>query len=123
MPSVPIEIQDDSIVIHAFVNGEPVQFVLDTGDAIGPTFTTADAERLGLVKGAPMGIEGAGGASSAWQTTASITFDDITWTGEPGAIDDDLEGSSLLGLPFFLAKCAELTFCFTTSELTMVPAQ
>jgi len=119
--TVPIEIADASVVISATVNGKPVSFVLDTGDAIGPTFTAADATRLGLAKGAPFGVEGAGGASSAYETTASITFDDATYPDEPSAIDDDLEGSSLLGLPFFLAKCGTLTFDFTARQLSMTP--
>ena len=61
MTTVPIEITDSSIVIHATVNGQPWTAVLDTGDAIGPTFTAEDAQRLGLVQGAPFGVEGAGG--------------------------------------------------------------
>lgn len=121
MTAVPIEIQDDSIVISAKVNGRPVDFILDTGDAIGPTFTQSDAARLGLTQGAPFGVEGAGGASSACETTASITFDDVTYDSEPSAIDDDLQGQSLLGLPFFLAKCEVLSFDFTTRQLTLVP--
>jgi aspartyl protease len=120
--SVPIEILNGSIVIHAAVNGQPALFVLDTGDAIGPTFTGADAQRLGLAEGAPFGVEGAGGASSAFATTASITFDDVTFENEPSAIDLDLQGDSLLGLPFFLAKCASLSFDFAVGRLTMTGA-
>lgn len=121
MTAVPIEILDASVVIHAVVNGKPAEFILDTGDAIGPTFTAADAARLGLVRGAPFGVEGAGGASSAYQTTASITFDDITYASEPSAIDDALEGYSLLGLPFFLARTEELVFTWPARTLTLIP--
>lgn len=121
MATVPIEILDDSILIHAVVNRRPVAFVLDTGDAIGPTFTSEDAHRLGLEQGEPFGVEGAGGASSAWETTADVTFDDLTFDGEPSAIDDDLQGESLLGLPFFLERCETLSFDFTKRTLTMVP--
>ena len=60
MTTVPIEIVNDSVLIHAAVNGQPVSFILDTGDAIGPVFTAADAARLGLVQGAPFGVEGRG---------------------------------------------------------------
>lgn len=119
--TVPIEIVNDSVLIHAAVGGQPVSFILDTGDAIGPVFTQADAARLGLVQGAPFGVEGAGGASSAYQTTASITFDDVTFTDEPSAIDDDLAGNSLLGLPFFLAKAGTLTFSFSARTLSLAP--
>lgn len=121
MATVPIEIADDSIVIRAAVNGHLVEFVLDTGDAIGPTFTAADAARLGLVQGEPFGVEGAGGASSAYQTTASITFDDVTYPDEPSAIDDDLQGQSLLGLPFFLARTETVTFNWPARQLSLVP--
>ncbi len=121
MATVPIEILEDSILIHAAVNGHSVAFILDTGDAIGPTFTAADAARLGLDAGAPFGVEGAGGASSAFATTASITFDDVTYADEPSAIDDDLTGRSLLGLPFFLARTEAVTFNWPARQLTLVP--
>ena len=121
VPTVPIEIVNDSILIHAVVNGQPASFILDTGDAIGPVFTSADAGRLGLIQGAPFGVEGAGGASSAYQTTADISFDDVTYKDEPAAIDDALQGDSLLGLPFFLAKAGTLTFSFTARQLSLVP--
>jgi hypothetical protein len=121
LPTVPIEITQDSIVIKAVVNGQPTPFVLDTGDAIGPVFTQADASRLGLQQGAPFGVEGAGGASTSYATTASITFDSVTYDSEPAAIDDDLTGQSLLGLPFFLARASSLSFDFTAGTLSMVP--
>ena len=121
VPAVPIEILDDSILIHAVVNGQTVALILDTGDAIGPVFTSADAARLGLVQGAPFGVEGAGGASSAFQTTADITFDSVTYANEPAAIDGALQGDSLLGLPFFVAKAGSLTLDFTGRTLSLVP--
>lgn len=121
MATVPIEIVNDSIVVNAQVNGQPVAFVLDTGDAIGPVFCAEDAARLGLQQGEPFGVEGAGGASTSYQTTASITFDDVTYADEPSAIDLDLQGDSLLGLPFFLAKCAVLSFQITERTLSLVP--
>ena len=65
--TVPIGIQDDSIYVHASVNGQQVVFIVDSGDALGPTFTGADAARLGLVQGQPLGVEGAGGASTAYE--------------------------------------------------------
>jgi len=119
--TVPIEIQDDSVVIHATVNGQPWTAVLDTGDAIGPVFCQADAARLGLQQGAPLGVEGAGGASTAYETTASITFDDIAYENEPAAIDLALDGPSLLGLPWFLARTAEMNFNWRARTLSLVP--
>ena len=122
VPTVPIEIQDASIYVHATVNGQPIVFIVDSGDAVGAVFNQADAARLGLHQGAPVGVEGAGGASSVYETTADITFDDLTYNGEPGAIDLSLEGNSLLGLPFFLAKAGTLTFNFTARQLAITPA-
>ena len=122
MPTVPIELDNDSIVIrNATVNGQPIVFIVDSGDAIGPTYTAADAARIGLVKGEPLGVEGAGGASTVYATTATVTFDDITYADEPGAIDDDLTGSSLLGLPWFLARTAETNFNWAARQLSLVP--
>jgi hypothetical protein len=119
--SVPIEIQDDSILVHGVVNGQSVVFVVDSGDALGPTFTSADAGRLGLVQGEPLGVEGAGGASTVYATTATVTFDDITYADEPGAIDDDLTGNSLLGLPWFLERTAEASFNWPARQLSLTP--
>lgn len=119
MSTVPMRVEDDSIIIAAVVNGQPVKFVLDTGDAIGPVFTSADASRLELEEGEAFGVEGAGGASTSYATTAQIIFDDRTYNAEPSAIDTDLTGNSLLGLPFFYAKCAELKFNFADNRLSM----
>jgi hypothetical protein len=118
--SVGFALQQQSVLVTATVNDQAVQFVLDTGDAIGPVFTAADAARLKLVQGEPFGVEGAGGASTSYQTTANITFDDRVYLSEPAAIDGDLEGNSLLGLPFFVAKCPALLFDFNASQLTLI---
>ena len=64
-------------------------------------------------------LRGRGGASSAFATTATIAFDDVTYPDEPSAIDLDLQGQSLLGLPFFLAKAETLTFNFAGKQLSM----
>lgn len=121
MATVPIELVNDSVVIHAAVNGQQVVLLVDTGDAIGPTFTAEDAHRLGLQQGAPLGVEGAGGASTAYETTADVTFDSVTFDAEPSAIDLDLQGQSLLGLPWFVAKCASFTFDLQARTLSLVP--
>ena len=56
-----------------------------------------------------------------YETAATVTFDDLTYENEPGAIDLSLEGNSLLGLPFFLAKCSAVTFGLATRQLSLVP--
>ena len=117
---VPFQLIDQSIVFPVTVNGHEISCVLDTGDAIGPTFTSADAKAIGLVQGAAMGIEGAGGASSVCETTANIQVGAIAFPGEQGAIDSELEGWSLLGLPFFAAKCARFEIDITRSQLVLI---
>jgi predicted aspartyl protease len=110
LSTVPFRIDQDSVIIEGTANGSPVDFVLDTGDAIGPVFNSADAERLGLKPEGQMDVSGAGGASTSYTTTASIGLGGDTWDGEPSAIDTELQGPSLLGLPFFLARCKFLGF-------------
>jgi predicted aspartyl protease len=114
-----LSIQNESVVVPAAVNGSPVTFVIDTGDALGPTFTAADAARLGLRQGQPVGIEGAGGATTVYETVATIAFDGATYASEPCFIDTALTGESLLGLPFFLKKCQFLGFAFSGDFLIM----
>lgn len=116
----PFQIDNESIVILAKVNGLPVSFVLDTGDAIGPVFSSDDANRLGLIPGAPFNVSGAGGNSTSYQTTASIEFDDNTFEDEPSAIDTELQDQSLLGLPFFIREAKSFNFDLINQVLTMV---
>jgi hypothetical protein len=117
---VPFQLIDQSIVFPVTVNGQGISCVLDTGDAIGPTFTSADAMTCRLVHGPSEGIEGAGGASAVYETTATINVGGIVFAGEQGAIDGELEGWSLLGLPFFAAKCARFEIDITRSQLVLI---
>jgi predicted aspartyl protease len=98
---IQVEFVQNSIVLPITVNGHEMRVVIDSGDALGPTFTSADAQTLGLVQGAQVGIEGAGGASSVYETTASIQAGALVFEDEPSFIDTNLEGYSLLGWPFF----------------------
>ena len=104
MALAAIRSENGSLVVSAVINSKPCDMVIDSGDAIGPTFTTADATRLGLPVGTAEGIEGAGGASSVYQTTASVAVGDAVFQDEPCAVDPQLQGYSLIGLPFFQAK-------------------
>jgi predicted aspartyl protease len=119
---VAVRFEQESIVLPVSVNGRLLEMVMDTGDAIGPTYTAADAQALGLVKGAVMGIEGAGGASSVYQTTATVSIGSLTFVNEPGAIDGDLTGSSLIGFPFFAARCARVEIDIARSALVLIGA-
>lgn len=119
MTSVPFDLFQNSVVIVGKVDGQTVDFVLDTGDAIGPVFNSADAARLGLPQQAAEQVSGAGGLSTSYATVANVTFDDRTWNAEPSMIDPELQGLSLLGLPFFVRKCVVLLFDFQGKQLTM----
>jgi predicted aspartyl protease len=120
MATVPLRIEDASIILEAVVDGQPCEFVLDTGDAIGPTFNSSDAQRLRLPQGAPEGVSGAGGASSVTATTATIALGDALFPDEQSAVDPDLQGPSLLGLPFFLAKGKALVLAWGQGELMLI---
>lgn len=119
MSAVPFELFQNSILIHAEANGQPVRFILDTGDAVGPVFCQEDASRLGLNATGAFQVSGAGGTSTSYETVATISFDDRSYADEPSAIDDELEGYSLLGLPFFARKSVMLALDFHALRLTL----
>jgi predicted aspartyl protease len=114
-----IRIENDSIVVEISVNGHSIDAVLDTGDALGPTLTAADAKTCGVTPGAPIGVEGAGGASTAFSAVMNVGLGGDVYTSEPGAIDNDLEGMSLIGLPWFLDKCDTLVLALKAGELLL----
>lgn len=117
-----MHVVNQSVEIPALVNGQPITFILDTGDAIGPVFNAADADALGLPQGAPLAVSGAGGAASGiTETTADIQLGPFKYPDEPGAIDPNLEGPSLLGLPFFSGRLSFLGFDFQGRELVVIP--
>jgi hypothetical protein len=117
---IPVRFVANSIVVPVTVNGHVLEMVLDTGDAIGPTFTTSDAAALGLTQGAAEGIEGAGGASDVYETTATIGLGSLVFPSEVGAIDSSLEGSSLIGFPFFQARCSLFELDLVNSFLILI---
>ncbi len=119
MTSAAFDLYQNSVIIAGMVNDLPVDFVLDTGDAVGPVFNSADAARLGLPQQSAEQVSGAGGLSTTYATVATVNFDDRTYPDEPAVIDPDLQGPSLLGLPFFVAKCQVLLFDFSGRDLVM----
>jgi len=118
MPTTQFQILDGSIVVDGAVNGQPIQFIVDTGDAIGPTFNSADADSLKLPDLGPLEVSGAGGSVAISKTQADITLGNTTYTSESSAIDSNLQGPSLLGLPFFLRQEGTLCFDFETNQLS-----
>lgn len=121
MPTTSFRILDNSILVDGLVNGRGIAFIIDTGDAIGPTFNAADAQALGLQSLGPLDVSGAGGSVQIQRTEADITLGGSTFRSESGAIDPDLNGPSLLGLPFFLRKGGTLSFNFDTGILSFGP--
>lgn len=117
---VPFSVVSDSVVLHAVANNRSVDFILDTGDAIGPVFNSEDAERLGLQPTGEIGVSGAGGATTNYSCVATVKLESVQYVDEPSAIDTQLQGSSLLGLPFFLKISSQLTFDFSRNVLIVV---
>lgn len=118
MASVPIQIQNNAIYVQAAVNSKDVVFVIDTGDAIGPVFNAADAQALSLPNTGSIGASGAGGSVQLYATQATIGLGGITYTDESGAVDVNLEGNSLLGLPFFIKQGGVLAFDFANMTVS-----
>lgn len=96
-------IEQNAIVIPVTFNDFETVAVVDTGDALGPTLCTADAEAAGVSATTPVGISGATGAGEVMQGTANVTVGDSTYENETVYVDPSLS-VSLVGLPFFLAK-------------------
>jgi predicted aspartyl protease len=117
---IQVQFVQNSIVLPITVNGRELRVVVDSGDAVGPTFTEADAQALGLAKGAAEGIEGAGGASSVYETTATIQVGSLVFENEPSIIDGNLEGYSLLGWPFFAARVSVFEVDVTNASLILI---
>jgi hypothetical protein len=119
MATVPIEVQNNSISVKAAVNGQDVDFVVDTGDAVGPVFNSDDAAKLNLPDNGPINVSGAGGAVQIYATQATIGLGGLQFENEPGAVDSNLQGPSLLGLPFFIKQGGVLAFDFANNTMTV----
>ena len=117
---IPVQFVQNSIVMPVTVNGHELFAVLDSGDAIGPTFTSAAAQALGLAQGPAEGIEGAGGASSVYETPATIQVGSLVFENEPSIIDMNLEGYCLLGWPFFQSRVAVFEVDIQNAALILI---
>lgn len=119
MATVSISVQNNDIQVHASVNGQDLDFVVDTGDAVGPVFNAADAQTLNLPNLGTLDVSGAGGQVQIFQTKATIELGGLSFVDEPGAVDVNLQGPSLLGLPFFIKQGGVLAFDFANSTMTL----
>ena len=127
MPTVPIEIVNDSI--HGFMPWSTANGFVHPGH-LGRyrpgVHLEVGAGRLGLIQGAPFGVGGCGRREQpAYQTTADVNFDDDmkpTRTKRSGDRRLPYQRDQQLGLPFFLAKAGTLTFSFTAQQLQPRPA-
>lgn len=118
MATVSIAVENNAILVQAAVNNQDITFVIDTGDAVGPVFNSQDAQKLGLQNDGPIGVSGAGGSVEIYATKASVNLGGALFQNEPSAVDANLQGSSLLGLPFFIKQGGVLAFDFTNMSLT-----
>lgn len=118
MASVPISVQNNAILVQAAVNNQDVVFVIDTGDAVGPVFNAQDAQQLNLENDGPIGVSGAGGSVEIYATKATVGLGGHTFPDEPSAVDVNLQGPSLLGLPFFIKQGGVLAFDFNNMTLS-----
>ena len=119
MATVPIQLEGNSILVHGSVNNQDVIFIIDTGDAVGPVFNTEDAARLQLKNEGSLDVSGAGGGVQIYATKANIHLGGIIFQDEPGAIDSNLQGPSLLGLPFFIKQGGIMAFDFQNNTLSI----
>ena len=98
--------------LTAQVNGQPVEFIVDTG-ATGIALTREDAERLGL---APDGLrfDGMAATANGRVPTARVVLDSLTLGGitdraVPAMVIGGDLGASLLGLSY-LRRFARVSF-------------
>jgi predicted aspartyl protease len=119
MSTVSFEIYNNSILLTGKANGQDIDFILDTGDAIGPVFNSEDSDRLHLVPIQAETVSGAGGESPIDSCRATVQLGDDIFENEPSAIDPSLQGPSLIGLPFFLNNCSSITLDFDNGELIL----
>ena len=88
----------DHYVFTGTVNGEDVDFLVDTG-ATQVVFTEAQARRLGLEKGQRYRVNTANGESWAYSTHIDrLTIGPIVLDDVPAAIAPNLASEALLGM-------------------------
>jgi aspartyl protease family protein len=107
-------------VANGTINGEPVEFMLDTG-ATDVSIPASIADRLGLQRGRRVTYQTANGTISAWQTVADeIRLGPLRLGPVRASINPHVKGESvLLGMSFL----KQLDFKQQGNTLTLKYAQ
>ncbi|WP_437882463.1 retropepsin-like aspartic protease family protein [Pseudomonas sp. LRF_L74] len=80
------------------IDGQDVSFMLDTG-ATAVAIPAGVAERLGLKRGAPIGLRTANGSTTGYRTRlASLELGEIRLADISAVIMPDMDGEILLGM-------------------------
>ncbi len=86
---------------NGFINGQAVLFFIDTG-ATNVAIPEAQAQRLGLQRGAAITVSTANGLAAAYRTRLhSVSLGSITLSDLEGSINPGMDGEEiLLGMSF-----------------------
>lgn len=101
----------------AYINGQPVEFLLDTG-ATTVAVSEAAADKLGLVKGQPIRVSTANGVTTAWRSEiAELKLGLITLQQVPASIVPNLAGTEIL---LGMSALKQLEFRQQGNQLTLI---
>ncbi len=101
----------------ALINGQPINFLLDTG-ATTVAISEDAAAKLGLVKGPTMRVATANGIATAWRSEiAELKLGMITLQQVPASIVPNLSGSEIL---LGMSVLKQLEFRQQGNQLTLI---
>lgn len=101
----------------ALINGQPVDFLLDTG-ATTVALSEAAASKLGLIKGQPIRVSTANGVTTAWRSEISeLKLGLITLNNVPASIVPNLAGTEIL---LGMSALKQLEFRQQGNQLTLI---
>lgn len=101
----------------AYINGQPVEFLLDTGATTVALSETA-AAKLGLPKGQPIRVSTANGVTTAWRSEITeLKLGLITLNQVPASIVPNLAGTEIL---LGMSALKQLEFRQQGNQLTLI---